>query len=235
MTEPESSPAPDGGPSEATPSTSPAAQGTASTSPASGGFGIAARRWVARLVWRACGWTLVGERPSQRVGILVGAPHTSNLDYLLMLGITWQFGLRTKFLGKKELFRGPLGWLMRATGGIPVDRANPGSVVRELMRATKEEQDFLLVVAAEGTRSKGDYWKSGFYRIAKATRIPVTLGFVDGPRKHAGFGPSFVPGQGGRSVREDMDFVREFYADKPGLRPANRTEPRLREEGDGPL
>jgi len=29
-----------------------------------------------------------------------------------------------------------------------------------------------------------------------------------------------------------MDFVRTFYADKQGIRPENRTEPRLPEETD---
>jgi hypothetical protein len=35
-------------------------------------------------------------------------------------------------------------------------------------------------------------------------------------------------------VRADMDVIRAFYADKSGLRPERRTEPRLREEDAPP-
>ena len=117
--------------------------------------------------------------------------------------------------------------LLRATGGIPLDRSNPGETVRALLEEAGHDERFLLVLAAEGTREKGRYWKSGFYRIAQQTGLPIALGFVDGPSRTVGFGPTFVPTG---DVRADMDRVRAFYADKRGVRPALRTEPRLREE-----
>ena len=42
-----------------------------------------------------------------------------------------------------------------------------------------------------------------------------------------GFGPTFTPTG---NVVADMDGVRAFYADKHGIHPELRTEPRLREE-----
>lgn len=183
---------------------------------------------LARFLWRLAGWRLVGEPPPPRgAGVLLAAPHTSSWDYLLMLGLTWQAGIPTRFLGKKELFRGPLGLLMRATGGIPVDRSGPSGVVGVVAARAAAGESFLLVVAAEGTRSRAEHWKSGFYRIATAAGVPITMAFVDGPTRTAGFGPTFRPSG---DVAADMDVVRAFYADKNGLRPANRTEPRLREE-----
>jgi 1-acyl-sn-glycerol-3-phosphate acyltransferase len=131
---------------------------------------------------------------------------------------------------KKELFRGPLGWLLRATGGIPLDRRNPGGVVKELVAQAQSGKPFLLIIAAEGTREKKEYWKSGFYRIAQQTGLPVTLAFVDGPTKSTGIGPTFSPSG---DVAADMDLVRAFYADKQGVHPELRTEPRLREEARG--
>jgi len=83
------------------------------------------------------------------------------------------------------------------------------------------------VLAAEGTRDKGEYWKSGFYKIAQQTGLAITLGFVDGPSRTMGFGPTFPPTG---DVAADMDLVRTFYADKRGIHPELRTEPRLREE-----
>jgi 1-acyl-sn-glycerol-3-phosphate acyltransferase len=191
------------------------------------GVGARIQRLVALAGWRLARLTFVGEPPPRESGIIVAAPHTSNWDYLLMLGVTWRSGIRPRFLVKKETFKGPLGWLMKATGGIPVDRQNPAGTVRALLEEARGGEPFLLVIAAEGTRSKGEYWKSGFYRLATQADLPVTIAFVDGPTRTCGFGPTFTPSG---DVRADMDLVRAFLADKHGLRPANRTEPRLREE-----
>ena len=183
------------------------------------------RSQLADLVLRAARWTPVGEVP--RTGVLVGAPHTSNWDFVMMLLIMWRGGVTPRVLIKKELFRGPVGWLLRRLGGIPLDRANPGGVVRELVREARSGEPFLLILAAEGTRKKSDYWKSGFWRLARSARLPISLAFIDGPTRTAGFGPTFTATS---DVVADMDKVREFYRDKRGIHPERRTEPRLREE-----
>ena len=180
---------------------------------------------VARLLLRLAGWRVVGDIP--RTGVLVGAPHTSNWDFVLMLLVMWRGGVPPRFLAKQELFRGPAGWLLRRLGGIPVDRSNAGGIVRELVSHARADEDFLLIVAAEGTRKKTEYWKSGFYRIAQQSGLPVVLGFIDGPTKTAGFGPTFAPSG---DVGADMERIRAFFADKHGVRPAHRPEPRLRDE-----
>ena len=183
------------------------------------------RSRLATLVLRAAGWTPVGTVP--RTGVLVGAPHTSTWDFVLMLLIMWRGGVTPRVLVKHELFRGPLGWLLHRLGGLPLDRDNPGAVVRELVREARRGEPFLLVLAAEGTREKGEYWKSGFWRIARAASLPIALAFVDGPTRTAGFGPTITATA---DVVADMDTVREFYRDKRGIHPERRTEPRLREE-----
>jgi 1-acyl-sn-glycerol-3-phosphate acyltransferase len=186
------------------------------------------RRGFARTVLRLSRWTAVGTVPPS--GILVGAPHTSNWDWVAMLLLTWRDGVQARVLIKRELFRGPLAPLLRATGGIPLDRHNPGETVRALLEDARGDDPFLLVLAAEGTRKKTDHWKSGFYKISRQTGLPVTLGFIDGPTRTMGFGPTFLPTG---DVSADMDRVRAFYADKRGIHPELRTEPRLREEPAG--
>jgi 1-acyl-sn-glycerol-3-phosphate acyltransferase len=183
------------------------------------------RRAFARAVLRLVRWRTVGRVP--RSGILVGAPHTSNWDWVAMILLTWSDGVQARVLIKRELFRGPLAPLLRATGGIPLDRSNPGETVRALLAEAKEDEQFLLVLAAEGTRDKAEYWKSGFYRIAQQTGLPISLGYIDGPSRTMGIGPTFTPSG---DVGADMDRVRDFYADKRGIHPLKRTEPRLREE-----
>ena len=183
------------------------------------------RKAFARLLLRLARWHIVGEVPSS--GVLVGAPHTSNWDWVVMLLLMWSGGVPPRVLIKAEIMRTPLGPLLRANGGIALDRKNPGAVVRDLLADAKSGEPFLLIIAAEGTRKKGDYWKSGFYRIAQRSGLPISLGFVDGPTRTMGFGPSFRPSG---DVVADMDVVRAFYADKHGIHPERRTEPRLREE-----
>jgi 1-acyl-sn-glycerol-3-phosphate acyltransferase len=186
------------------------------------------RHAVARLYWRLSRWTLRTEAAPQSAGILIGAPHTSNWDFVLMLGIAWQLGLDVRWLGKHTLFTGWRGPLMRALGGIPVDRRDPSSVVTDVIERVRRGEVFHLVVTPEGTRS-GKGWKSGFYRIAREADLPVTLGYVDRTTMTTGLGITVrLTGD----VKADMDTVRAFYADKSGFNPALRTEPRLRNETD---
>src|SRR4051812_33268540 len=149
------------------------------------------RRRLARGIFRLTGWTMVGELP--RTGIFVGAPHTSNWDYAVTLLVCWQAGISPRILVKKEFFHGPVGWLLRLTGSVPVDRHNPGGVVDELAAQAGSGKPFALVLAAEGSRSKAEYWKSGFYRLSQQTGLPILLGFVDGASRTAGIGPSLTP------------------------------------------
>lgn len=185
------------------------------------------RRALVRGGMRLTGWKLSGEVP--RAGILVGAPHTSAWDWLVMISIAWANSARPQALVSNTFFKGPMGWVLRRTGAIELDRSNPGDTIRALLKEAEGDQPFLLTIAAEGTRSKGEYWKPGFYRIAQQTGLPISLGFVDRPTKTLGLGPTFTPTG---DIKADMDFVRAFYADKRGLKPENRTEPRLKEEDE---
>lgn len=157
---------------------------------------------------------------------MLGAPHTSNFDFVLMLGIAWEAGLTIRWLGKKELFRGIAGPIMRALGGIPVDRTRPEGLVAEVIAMARRDPNFTLVVTPEGTRS-GTCWRSGFYRIAYGAGLPVTLGFADGATRSAGLGPTL---QLTGDVEVDMGVMRDFYADITGVKPHLRTEPRLQDE-----
>lgn len=144
-----------------------------------------------------------------------------------MLAIAWRLGIDMRWLGKNSLFRGWRGPLMRALGGIAVDRSDPRTVVADVVERIDAGEVFGLVVTPDGTRGGNEYWKSGFYRIAREAGMPVTLGFVDRTTMTTGLGPTLdMTGD----VAADMDRIRAFYADKSGFRPELRTEPRLRDE-----
>ncbi|WP_166867532.1 1-acyl-sn-glycerol-3-phosphate acyltransferase [Salinibacterium sp. ZJ70] len=186
------------------------------------------RRLVARTFWTFSRWTLKTEPAPTRASILIGAPHTSNWDFVLMLGIAWKLGIDFRWLGKKSLFTGWRGPIMRGLGGIPVDRNDPTSVVTDVVARIKAGENFCLVVTPDGTRGGNTGWKSGFYRIARETGMPVVLGYVDRTTMTTGLGDTIeLTGD----VRADMDRVRAFYADKAGFHPHKRVEPRLSNEG----
>ncbi|MBN9139844.1 MAG: 1-acyl-sn-glycerol-3-phosphate acyltransferase [Micrococcales bacterium] len=185
------------------------------------------RRVLARLFWALSRWKLVSEPAPSRPTVLIGAPHTSNWDFVLMLGIAWRLGIDIRWLGKKSLFAGWRGPVMRALGGIPVDRTDASRVVDEVVARVHSGEVFGLVVTPDGTRGGNTHWKSGFYRIARETGMPVTLGYVDRTTMTTGLGPTLeLTGD----VAADMDRIRAFYADKAGFRPERRVEPRLSSE-----
>ncbi|MBY6060580.1 1-acyl-sn-glycerol-3-phosphate acyltransferase [Microbacterium esteraromaticum] len=188
------------------------------------------RRLIARVYWTFSRWTLSTQPAPTRPTVLIGAPHTSNWDFVLMLAIAWRLGIEVHWLGKKSLFRGWRGPVMRALGGIAVDRDDPSRIVGEVVAQAHAGEVFGLVVTPDGTRSGHTHWKSGFYRIARETGMPVTLGYVDRTTMTTGLGPTIdLTGD----VAGDMDRIRAFYADKSGLHPEHRVEPRLRDEPRG--
>lgn len=178
----------------------------------------------ARWVLRAAGWRLEGRAPVDAHCIVIGAPHTTNWDLAIALLTAAGLGFRMRWLGKSTIFWPPLGYLLRALGGIPVDRSNRMGLVESLAKRMREESAFQLCIAPEGTRSYTNHWKSGFYRIALAAKVPVVLGYGDYQRKVVGIGPAVtITGD----VDADMAKIAAFYADKRGLKPENEGVIRL--------
>jgi 1-acyl-sn-glycerol-3-phosphate acyltransferase len=128
---------------------------------------------VGRLWLLAMGWRLEGALPPIPRYVLIVAPHTSNSDFFVGLAAKWALGLRAKWLGKHTIFRGPLDPLLRALGGVPVDRSHPDGTVEAVLAEMQSAPTFVLALAPEGTRRLTEGWKTGFYRIAVAARVPV--------------------------------------------------------------
>lgn len=185
------------------------------------------RRLVARTFWAFSRWKLVSEPAPDRPTVLIGAPHTSNWDFVFMLAISWRLDMHIRWFGKESLFRGWKGPIMRRLGGIAVNRAAPSGVVPEVLERIRSGEVFGLVVTPDGTRKGHTHWKSGFYRIAREAQLPVTLGYVDRTTMTTGLGPTI---ELSGDVPKDMDRIRAYYADKSGYKPEHRVEPRLRDE-----
>ena len=80
---------------------------------------------LAGFILRRLGWTVDGEVPTVTRCVVVAAPHTSNWDLLYLLLMAWSNGLKISWLAKHSLFWPPLGWVLRALGGVPVVRHRP--------------------------------------------------------------------------------------------------------------
>lgn len=182
---------------------------------------------VGRLYLRLNGWRVEGELPAVAKAIVIAAPHTSNWDLPFMLAVSWVLGVRPSWLGKRELFGRPLGWLMRRLGGLPVDRGVRANVVQQVVRRFAEAERLFLVVPPSGTRSRAEHWKSGFYFMAREARVPIVCGYLDYRRKVGGIGGMLHPTG---DVAADMDRIRGFYSGVTAKYPELTTPVRLLEE-----
>jgi 1-acyl-sn-glycerol-3-phosphate acyltransferase len=171
--------------------------------------------YLARIIMRLAGWRLNGKLPDLPKYILIGAPHTSNWDFLLFLGVIFSLRANVHFMGKAELFRFPMGWFFRYCGGVPVDRKKSTGLVDQMVRACNEAENFILVIAPEGTRHQVAEWKRGFYHIAKNAGIPIVIAIVDGKHKTVHLGQVFQPSA---DMEADMKAIKSLFEGVTGIK-----------------
>jgi 1-acyl-sn-glycerol-3-phosphate acyltransferase len=148
---------------------------------------------VARVLFDAMGWRIEGDFPARPKLVVVVAPHTSNWDFIVGILAVFAIGIRARFIAKHTLFGPGIGALMRWFGGIPVNREAPQGMVPQAVQAIEEAQSVFLAITPAGTRSSIKPWKSGFYRIAVAARVPIMPIAFDGEHKTIRLLPAFEP------------------------------------------
>ncbi len=155
--------------------------------------GGALTRAVGHLMLGLLGWRVEGTLPDRRKIVAIVAPHSSNLDFLIAIGLVFTWNLRVRYIGKKELFRFPLGPIMRWLGGIPIDRKNPRGVIDQVVAEIDRSDQILLGIAPEGTRTQGVRWKSGFYWMATRSEAAIMPVCLDWSRRVIGILPPVEP------------------------------------------
>lgn len=164
------------------------------------------------LLFRWKGWTIEGAAPTARKCIILGAPHTSNWDFVFFLGAVNQLGLKPSFIGKTSLFRRPLTRFMYDMGGIPIDRrAKDRNYVDQVVRAVESADQLALVIAPEGTRGPITGWRSGFYYMALGAGVPIVPAWVDHATMKGGIGPVMMLTG---NYDADLRRIAEFYHSK---------------------
>ena len=136
-------------------------------------------RWMCIAFLKLGGWKIEGDFPSDRKFVLVAAPHTANLDGFLMVAAAGYYRAIIRWMGKKSLTTGPFGWLVKLSGCIPIDRSAKHDVVEQMRQAFEAETDLIVLVPPEGTRSRTEGWKSGFYHIAHNAGVPIVMSVLD--------------------------------------------------------
>jgi 1-acyl-sn-glycerol-3-phosphate acyltransferase len=165
------------------------------------------------------GWKVDGNIPEdmRKKCVMLAAPHTSNWDFLYAMCAFRILRVQIRFTIKKEWMRFPFNVLMAPLGAVGIDR-NPApgkkekkSMVEAMIELFKKYKEIVVVVTAEGTRSRSEKWKSGFYHVALNAKVPIALGYLDYKKKIAGVGKVLFPSG---DMAADMKKIMDFYKDK---------------------
>ncbi len=182
--------------------------------------GNAFTRWLGLTALRLAGWRVTGNLPDREKLLVIAAPHTSNWDWVIALLALWAMGLRMNYLIKDTALWWPASILIRGTGGIPVNRAEPAGIADSLAQRIRDADRIIMVITPEGTRSRVEQWKTGFLRIAAVSNLPVVQVSWDYPSRTAHLGPeAHLTGD----TATDIAAIRQYYRQFTGGNPENQS------------
>ncbi|MDY3337921.1 1-acyl-sn-glycerol-3-phosphate acyltransferase [Riemerella anatipestifer] len=138
------------------------------------------KKILAKIILKIIGWKVVldGDVNNLDRCILVVAPHTHNSEYMLGNLAYWSLGKPLKVIIKDDHTKAWYGGLIKAIGGIGIDRSQRNDLVNFVARQF-EKEDFSLVITPEGTRSYVEKWRKGFYHMALAAKVPIVMASGD--------------------------------------------------------
>ena len=170
--------------------------------PKSGNF---LTRQIGRAIFRIFGWRIEGEFPNRSKAIVALVPHSSNIDFFLTIAFIWATGMKASFLIKHTVFWYPLGNIIRALGGIPVDRTQQNGLIAEVTQHFREKSKLILGITPSGTRKPVKEWKDGIARIAAAAQVPIVPAVMNYKTRTVRFAPLI---EGISEVRQIMERIR---------------------------
>ncbi|WP_461103399.1 1-acyl-sn-glycerol-3-phosphate acyltransferase [Spirosoma koreense] len=170
---------------------------------------------LTRWLFRIAGWRVVGPVPTVPKALWVVAPHTTNWDFLIGLGVRPTIHVWIEYLAKSSLFTWYAGWLFRALGGKPVYRDKSHNLVDAIVSIFNQHDRLHVCITPEGTRANVATLKTGFYYIALKAEVPIIPVGFDWPRKLVVLGePLYVTG----SYQQDMIPFYRFFAQVHGVK-----------------
>lgn len=167
-------------------------------------------------ILQSIGWGIVGKFPDRTSYILIVGPHTSNWDFIIGMLARGALGQQIHFLGKHQLFLPPWGWFFKWIGGSPVDRRKNNNLVDAVAELFKQDKNYKLALAPEGTRAEVKRWKTGFYHIAKQAKVCIVPIGLDFSKKQVIIGNNLLPTD---NMARDMQQLLTFFRTIKGYRP----------------
>ena len=173
-------------------------------------------QWVGKTIFSFFGWSLNGRIPNEERILIIAAPHTSNWDFILGMLVIIGLNAKIKWIGKHSMFKPGVKWFFKWLGGIPVNRENPASLIKNVTDIVERQKGLMIGMAPEGSRQKVDKWKTGFLRIAELTQAKILFFAIDAPSKCILIGDLFIPTG---NIEEDMKFVKNYFSAFKGINP----------------
>ncbi|CDF79111.1 acyltransferase [Formosa agariphila KMM 3901] len=162
-------------------------------------------------------WKIIGDFPADlKKYMVIAVPHTSWHDFYIGILLRKIKDTPINFVGKKELFKGPLGWYLKQVGGVELDRTPGQNKVESIAKLFETRDEFRLNIAPEGTRKKVDKWKTGFYYIAKEANVPIVMITFDFGKKQNVISEPFYPTD---NMEADFKYMHSFFKDVKGKVP----------------
>jgi len=177
---------------------------------------------ISIIILKFAGWKFISSRKLPDKAVVIAAPHTTNWDFFYTILMAFKVNLKICWMGKESLFKGPGGWFLRWLGGIPVDRSKANNLVSATAEKFKQKKKLTVIIPPEGTRSKVNSWKTGFYYTAYLAEVPIIMGFLDFKNKVGGLGPAFAPTG---DIENDMEIIKGFYKNITGKYPEKTDVP----------
>lgn len=180
--------------------------------------------WYA--AFRLLGWNAIYYEPGTNKYICVVWPHTSNFDFFIGFIFSRAYPMPfPNFFAKESAFKGWLGKLGRKVGGIPVNRSRSSNFVEQVAAEFARRDHMILAITPEGTRGRTEYWKSGFYYMALAAKVPIVLASIDYSKRLIIFGRTIMPTG---DIHADLEPIRQFFANVKGRHPERQGEIAIR-------
>jgi len=172
-------------------------------------------KFLCRLIFKLSGWTLNNKMPANiSKCVMIAAPHTSNWDLVYALAAYDMMGIPMRFTLKDQLMKFPWNLVFKPIGAIAIDRrpkvegGERKSMVEAMTDLFNGRDALNVMVTPEGSRSKREKWKTGFYYVALNANVPIGLGYLDYKKKEAGIGGMVYPSG---DIKKDMKIIIDFY------------------------
>lgn len=171
---------------------------------------------LAGWILKKAGWKFEINIPPTPKCVIAIAPHTSNWDFILGELAIRSVGMKAGFLMKDTWFFFPLGYFMRAIGGIPVKQSKNTRVTDSVVAEFNSHDELVIGVTPEGTRSPREKWRTGFMHIAREANVPLALAYIDYPSRTVCI-DRFYELTG--DVDADMAGIKEYFSHYTGRFP----------------